>query len=344
MVIREMNGTTEPKPKLRLPTKGEVVRGLTVVAFAVGAREVTNKPIQVEAGNGPWASDWTGAFNAGGAIYIDCPTDPRHTESGTVKLAGGPGVQMELQTSWRVVGLDNEYGKEHYGNQLVTSDENGEVHFSVTGEFDLNAINQGRGLELHLGANGLDMNGNPYHNGIGVDVNCNPKETATPDATSTSTEELPTETSTPRATRTPKPTKTPTQFEITNTFTPNPTNTATPGPTDTEVPTLTPTITLTPSPTPTGEWVSPTPSNTPVDTDTPVPSSTPTSENTRPATQPATSTKEPTSTPEKVATAVHELAAGGSQKTDGKKDVAGLLGSLSVLSAVALRLFGKRKK
>jgi len=365
MIISEMNGRqgvpegvekrVKPLNRGKVRFAGKAARvvgavGMGVVG-AMGIDALAKQIKSAEAEGVSWATGWNGWFDNGGATY-DCPEGNDFTESGTIKLEGPAGSQAYLQKTWRVVGdPDPNYGNENYHDDLVSSDQNGEVRFSAEGHFDPNHPEL---TEAHVGINLLDENKNPFHDGIGHDKNCVRKATKTPVPTSTSTEELPTETLTPRATNTPRSTKTKTPtstpFEITNTFTPTPTDTATPFPT--------PTDTETPTPTPTGVWVSPTPSNTPeasitpTPSDTPRPSDTPTAVNTparetQPATQPATGTVGPTRTPGVVSTAVHELAAGGSEKVEGDEIVVkgGLVASVvALLGAGALWIRGKKKK
>jgi len=337
--------------KLRVTARvgGAILAGAT----AIGAREMLGSK-SVEAGDLPWVQGWSMNWDDSDEFTVvkDCIPGQEFSASGTISVEP-KGAKLTVEKAWKVDGdPDPAYGNPTYSSSEEVSDAEGHVRVTVTGKSDPK-LDQGN---LHLGVNVLDEDGNPIHDGKGYDVNWECK-IPTPDATSTSTEQPtatrgPTETRRARSTETP----TPTPFKVTNTFTPNPTDTATPfpTPTDTEVPTQT----LTPSPTPPGKWESPTPSNTPeasitpTPSDTPVPSDTPTAVNTparetQPATQSATSTVGPTRTPQVVSTAVHELAAGGSQKVEINENVVkgGFVASVAALTgALALWLRRQRKK
>ncbi|KAB2846970.1 MAG: choice-of-anchor A family protein [Melioribacteraceae bacterium] len=117
--------------------------------------------------------DWTGSFGPDSAI---CLYEPQWiTITGSVQLIPNPSI-AKLQTTWRIVNPnDNETDNStHYASVWIT----GDTTFTITAWWP-GIKSTDTVVELHFGANILDCDGNPIHNGIGRDLYwypwvCNP--------------------------------------------------------------------------------------------------------------------------------------------------------------------------
>ncbi len=126
-------------------------------------------------------TDWEGGFYASDSAI--CLYDAQEiTVEGWVDLSPELTV-ARVQTTWRIVHpQDNPYGTAtHYASIWVTGDDT----FSITGMWP--GIKTGdEKVEIHFGANVLNANGNPIHNGIGLDYYwypwvCDPPQAQTVD-------------------------------------------------------------------------------------------------------------------------------------------------------------------
>lgn len=119
--------------------------------------------------------DWSGSFGPDSAI---CLYEPQWiTITGSVQLTPNPSI-AKLQTTWRIVhpNDDETDNSTHYASVWIT----GDTTFTITAWWP-GITAQDSVVELHFGANILDCDGNPIHNGIGRDLYwypwvCNPPE------------------------------------------------------------------------------------------------------------------------------------------------------------------------
>ncbi|MBU2491897.1 MAG: choice-of-anchor A family protein [Bacteroidetes bacterium] len=118
-------------------------------------------------------TDWTGSFGPDSAI---CFYEPQWiTITGSVQLTPNPSI-AKLQTTWRIVHPDDNEtdNSTHYASVWIT----GDTTFTITAWWP-GIKSTDTVVELHFGANILDCDGNPIHNGIGRDLYwypwvCNP--------------------------------------------------------------------------------------------------------------------------------------------------------------------------
>lgn len=118
-------------------------------------------------------TDWTGSFGPDSAI---CLYEPQWiTITGSVQLTPNPST-AKLQTTWRIVHPNNPEtdNSTHYASVWIT----GDTTFTITAWWP-GITSQDSLVEIHFGANILDCDGNPIHDGIGRDLYwypwvCNP--------------------------------------------------------------------------------------------------------------------------------------------------------------------------
>lgn len=138
-----------------------------------------------------WVQNWTGSLGNDEAI---CIYEPQWIViTGTVSLTP-PGSTAYLQTAWRVVHPSNPVCPPEVPNCTQTQYQEqmimGDTTFTIRAWWP--GIRPGdQVVEIHYGANVLDRNHNPIHDGIGLDLYwypwyC-PPPTATPTPTPTAT-------------------------------------------------------------------------------------------------------------------------------------------------------------
>lgn len=163
-----------------------------------------------------WVSGWSGSFSGSGVQYHAyplCKFEPGWIEvTGTVSIQPA-GAAAYLQKSWYVVHpRDNSVCPPEVPNclepQYSTELINGDTEFTIRAWWP-GIRPEDQVIEIHYGAMILDVNGNPIHSGIGLDIYwypwvCSEPPTATPSPTPS-----PTPTNTPEPTSTPTPTPTP---------------------------------------------------------------------------------------------------------------------------------------